>query len=216
MYRFFAPLVLLAGLGLGACADGQAALRAAAEDADIPPAAVPETERPAPAVVDSALPMDEALRRFQAETEGPPPERLTGGEASLDALFRALLAAYAARDAEALDRLAITRAEFAWLYYPESPYPRAPYELSADFLWFLVEERGARGVGKAAERFGGAQVVYRGYECPGAVKEEGGGRLWGPCLVRVTTDGRDDVVRLTNAVLERDGRFKLVGFDNKI
>jgi hypothetical protein len=215
MYRFLAPLVFVAGLGLGACADGQAALRTAAEDADAPPAAVP-TERPASAVVDSALPMDEALRRFQAETEGPPPERLTGGEASLDALFRALLAAYAARDAEALDRLAITRAEFAWLYYPDSPYPHAPYELSADFLWFLVEERGARGVGKATERFGGAQVEYRGYECPGGVKEEGGGVLWGPCLVRLTIDGRDDVVRLANAILERDGRFKLVGFDNKI
>jgi hypothetical protein len=214
MYRFFAPLAFLAGLGLGACADGQAALRAAAEDADASPAIA--TERPAPAVVDSALPMDEALRRFQAATEEPRPTRLTGGAPSLDALFRALLAAYAARDAEALDRLAVSRAEFAWLYYPDSPYPLAPYELSPDFVWFLVEERGARGVGRAVERFGGRRVEYRSHECPGHPREEGGGLLWGPCLVRLTVDGTDDQVRLANAILERDGRFKLIGFDNKL
>jgi hypothetical protein len=78
------------------------------------------------------------------------------------------------------------------------------------------EERGARGVGRAVDRFGGRGVEYRSHDCPVGPREEGGGLLWGPCLVRLTVDGTDDHVRLANAILERDGRFKLVGFDNKI
>jgi hypothetical protein len=172
------------------------------------------TPRPG-VVVDSAFPMPEALHRFQATIDEPAPVRLEGGAASLEELFARLVAAYASRDADALDGLAMTRGEFGYLYYPESPYPEPPFELAPDFLWYMVEQRGMRGVGRATEMLTGEGTEYLGFQCPGAVKEEGETRLWGPCLVRVRLpSGIEESLRLANAIAERDGRFKLIGFDN--
>jgi hypothetical protein len=207
--RFFLPLAALAVLT--ACAGDADSSPAPAASAAETPAAEP---RPG-AVVDSAIPMPEALRRFQAAIEEPAPERLQGGATTLEELFRRLVAAYAARDAAALDRLAVTRAEFGYLYYPESPYSEPPYELAPDFVWFLVEERGVRAVSRATERLAEKGPTMTSYSCPGAVKDEGTNRLWGPCFVRVRfADGSEDELRLANAIMEREGRFKLVGFDN--
>src|SRR5690606_28646921 len=63
-------------------------------------------------VVDSAIPIPEALRRFQAEISEPPPVAMTGGAASMEDLLRDLVHGYTAHDADELDRLLMTPAEF--------------------------------------------------------------------------------------------------------
>ena len=54
---------------------------------------------------------------------------LAGGAPSREALVTGLLAALAARDTATLHRLVLSRAEFAWLYYPTTQHALPPYYL---------------------------------------------------------------------------------------
>ncbi|MBA3498360.1 MAG: hypothetical protein H0T86_14765, partial [Gemmatimonadales bacterium] len=79
------------------------------------------------AVIDSALPIEEALRRFrEGRTE---PKALRGGVSSRESLARGFVAALEARDTAALRRLVLSAEEFAWLYYPASALSKPPYQL---------------------------------------------------------------------------------------
>ncbi|HXO86405.1 MAG TPA: hypothetical protein VN803_12870, partial [Gemmatimonadales bacterium] len=72
--------------------------------------------------VDSAVSREAELARFRdGLTE---PAALAGGAASRDALVRAFVRALQARDTIALAGLLLTRAEFAYLYYPTNPEAR--------------------------------------------------------------------------------------------
>jgi hypothetical protein len=165
-------------------------------------------------VVDSAIAMPEALRRFQAATPGSQPKKLEGGARTLDALLRTLAEKYASDDTDALRHLALTRGEFAYLYYPESPYPEPPYQLAPELLWYLVEQNSARGLERGLQRVG-TGTHYISHSCANAPKQEGNNRVHGPCTVEVRRmDGSMANFRLANAVVERDGVFKLVSFDN--
>jgi hypothetical protein len=168
-------------------------------------------------VIDSAIPIPQAVRRFQAATEEPAPERLTEGAATLEELLARLVRAYVARDAGELHRLAMTRAEFGYLYYPESVYPDPPYQLAPDFLWFLIEQNGAQTVARAVERLAGSEARMVEYSCPAGAKREGQTEVWGPCFVTVEyAGGGSDQLRLVNAIARRDGRFKVISFDGKL
>jgi hypothetical protein len=74
-------------------------------------------------VVDSILPPEEALRRFRAGMDAP---RALDGPRTRDELVRRFISAVHTRNAAALRALAITRAEFGYLVYPESKLSRPP------------------------------------------------------------------------------------------
>jgi hypothetical protein len=182
------------------------------------PAADPVPNAAAPAapgrVVDSILPMAEQLRRFRADL-GPAPAALAGGAASREALVRAYARAVEARDTVALRRMVLSRAEFAFLYFPESPLARRPYEVPPALLWFQITEGSNKGVVRALRRLGGRPLGYAGHACEGPPKPEGPNRLWERCRVRVVrAPGDTAALRLFGSVLERGGRYKFVGYAN--
>jgi len=166
-------------------------------------------------VVDSALPRDEALRRFRAGS----PERADLGEAprSRDALVRAFVRALEANDTAGMRALVLTRAEFGWLYYATTPQGLPPYDLSPSLLWFLTEGGTSKGLRRLLEERGGRSVEYAGYHCEPAPSREGANTVWGPCLVRRVQAAGDTVEeRLFGLILERAGRFKFVSLANKL
>jgi hypothetical protein len=127
-----------------------------------------------------------------------------------------LASSYASRNADALKRLVLTRAEFGYLYYPESPYPEPPYQLAPELLWYMMEQNSAKGLERGLQRVG-AGTEYQAHMCPGPPRQEGRNRVHGPCTVQLRRpDGRVQDLRLVNAVVERDAVFKLVSFDNGI
>lgn len=170
---------------------------------------------PAPVVVDSALPRQQALRQFR---EGvPAPAALTGGARSRDALVRAFVRATEAGDTAALRALVLTRAEFAWLYYPTTPQGLPPYDLSPSLLWFLTEGASSQGLRRLLDERAGQSLGYVGHDCDPRPSREGENRVWGPCVVRrVRAPGDTVAERLFGQILERGGRFKLVSFANRI
>ena len=100
---------------------------------------LPESGR----VVDSILPREEALRRFR---EGlAPVDSLAGGAGSRDELVAAFVRAIAAADTAAIARMAVSRAEFAYLYYPTAVEGKPPYDLEPGLMWFTLYERSNEG-----------------------------------------------------------------------
>jgi hypothetical protein len=180
------------------------------------------TAAPAPAaslapkgggMVDSVIPIPEALRRFKiglAEvttlSDDAPRTR--------DELVRRFALAVEGRDSVALARLAVNRAEFAYLYYPSSRYTRRPYELDPALLWFLTQQSSGKGYARLLRRLGGTPLTVVDHACAGQPTREGENVLWQGCTLSVRV-GTDTVPRrLFGTVLERDGRFKLMSFAN--
>ncbi len=168
-----------------------------------------------PAHVDSVVRRAVALERFRAGM--PPVESLSGGATSRDALVRQFVRALETRDTVALRRMALTKAEYAWLYYPTNPQGLPPYDLSPGLLWFMIESRGTRGLGHALEERGGRLLGYVGHDCDPTPSVEGANRVYGPCLVRrVEAPGDTVAERLFGLVIERGGRFKFISYANKL
>jgi hypothetical protein len=165
--------------------------------------------------VDSARPLAQAVAAFRARL-GPAPTELRGGEASREALVRRFVRALERRDTAAFPAMAITPAEFAWLYYPNDPQSKPPYELEPGLMWFQIQTRNRTGVLRALRDYGGRPLRYAGHRCH-EPRMEGENRVWPGCRVTVAgPDGAPVTLRLFGAIVERGGRFKFVSYSNDI
>jgi hypothetical protein len=166
-------------------------------------------------VIDSVIPREEALRRFRTNLE--PVEALEGGRGSRDSLVAAYLDAFGARDTAALAAMAISRAEFGYLYYPSTPQGRPPYDLEPELMWFLLDQRSDRGIRKALEIYGGQDLTLLGYDCGPGESVEGENTVWGPCAVRFRRAEGDTVSpRLISQIIGRGGQYKFLSYANKL
>jgi hypothetical protein len=112
--------------------------------------------------------------------------------------------------------MAVTRAEFAYLYYESSPQSLPPYDLAPALLWFSIEGKSRQDLDHALERLGGKRLGYLDHAC-GQPRMEGENRVHGFCVVRHLGISGDTVSsRLFGLILERDGRFKFLSFGNKL
>lgn len=207
---------LLVGFALGACnrdAGSAAPARpglalASTIDSATAAALVPQH-------VDSALPREVELARFRADL-GAAPATLSGGTSTRDALVSAYVRALRARDTLGLKSLGMSKAEFAWLYYPDSPIGKPPYDLSPGLMWFQMEGNGSKGLTHAMSERGGIDLHVIGYSCD-PVETQGKNRLHKRCMLRRMQAPGDTVSELLfGGILERDGRFKFISFANKL
>jgi hypothetical protein len=196
---------------------GAAAILAACRDADraqpTPPNTAPNTApNAAPAAADAYAP-SVLIGPFRARVPEHP-ARLGGGEASADALLGRYVRAVAARDTATLGALALSVSEFAWLYYLDSPMAQKPYELDPETMWAQIAAQSGRGLTRALQRYGGATLGAAHSAC-GAPRAAGALRLL-DCTVTFRPAGARDDASLRLAVVERDGRYKLVGFGTNL
>ena len=202
------PLLVLVVFVVGGCAEKShdaAGAQSAGQTAAVAPPATPGI------VIDSALPMDTLLQRFQRDLEEP--RTLSDAFPSREALTREYLEAVARSDTAALQRMHITRAEYAFLYFPTSKMMRAPYELSPDVAWLLLSAESAKGLTSVLHRFGGQRLELRRMRCPGEPLKEGLNTVWRDCVVRYRGEGNAERERpLFAAIIERAGRFKFFSY----
>lgn len=182
-----------------------AVLAACAPDA---PAAPPDAQSSAQTVVDSIFPPEEAMRRFRAGL--PEVDSLTGGAASRGELVRRFVRAVEKQDTAELRTLLMNRAEFAYLYFPTSRFARPPLRTDPALLWFQMQMNSEKGIVRLLRRHGGADAGFRGHACEDTPVVEGENRLWERCTVRLA-EGED---RWFGTVIERGGRYKMVGYAN--
>ena len=116
------------------------------------------------------------------------------------------------RDTAALGRLVISKAEFAFLYFPSSEYSRAPYRQKPGLVWFRMTETSQKGIGRILARDGGKKLNAAGHRCAPAAKVEGQNRIWSDCRLVVRRDGRMVERKLFGSIVERNGRFKFLTY----
>lgn len=166
-------------------------------------------------VVDSLLPREESLRRFRVGL--PSVDSLSGGTSSRDELVRTLIRALQASDTTTVVRLAITRSEFGYLYYPSAPQGLPPYDLAPDLMWFTLTERSNQGVRRALRVYAGKPLQFLSYDCGADASREGENTVYGPCTVRWRDQqGQTSTVRLFSQIIERGGRFKFLSYANRL
>ncbi|HEX5632144.1 MAG TPA: hypothetical protein VFX50_02915 [Gemmatimonadales bacterium] len=193
---------------------GLAALVAACSSGERAPARADSAAAAKPQVVDSILPIEEHLRRFRKGL--PEVAALEGGAASDTALVRDFLAAVAARDSSALSRLVLSRAEFAWLYYPAHLYARPPYELDPGTSWTLMQGNSAKGFVRILRDYGGKELRYVTHGCAPAGTVQAPVEEWNACEVAVRVDGALVTKRMFGSIVRLDGRYKFVSYANDL
>jgi hypothetical protein len=184
-----ASLILLLAVGSAGCGD---AARASSS---------PRTEG-------RRASLERALSDFRRGL--PTPAELSGGERSRDALVRRFLAAVERQDTNDVRGMLVTRAEFAHLYYPTSPFA---VRQQAGLWWFLNMENSRVGITRTFSRLGGKPLRYVSHHCrPPAA--DGANLTHDYCRVTFAVRGDTSTVRLFGSILERDGRYKFMGFGN--
>jgi hypothetical protein len=165
-------------------------------------------------IVDSILPMDEQLRRFRTGLNVVP-HVLSGTARSKDQLMRTFVRALESADTVALARLAITRAEFAYLVFPESPLSAPPYSQAPQLVWMRHSYGSATGLDRLLNRLGGAPLGFRSWSCAESPAVEQSNRIWKDCTVRFSPHGGPtQTLQLFAGILEREGRFKILSYAN--
>lgn len=167
-------------------------------------------------VVDSILPIDEEIRRFKAAVGGREVAALQDASPSRDALVRRIVADVANGDSLDLARAAITPREFIDLVYPTSPYTHAPYRQAPGLVWMSIANHSQSGYTRLVRRRGGVGLALASYACDERPEIQGENRLWSKCVLRLVGPERDTTTqRWFGTILERAGRFKLIGYANQ-
>jgi hypothetical protein len=225
MLRSLPPALLLAASSLVACA-GRDSQPAASESTAVTTATtasgtpyaydrIPlDTSRRPDAVIDSVFPMPEMLRRFRVGL--PAVRTLDGGAPSRQALVAQFAAALAAQDKATLGRLTLSRAEFAYLYFPHTPDAELPNGLPPTLRWDQITLSSEKGIARALDRIGGkGALTLTRLDCPNPPVSQGPVTLHDGCTVRLTkADGSEFNGRLFGPILEYAGRFKFIGYSN--
>ncbi len=221
---FHRYLVLVAAVATLAC-DGRDAIRAAeasapdsatlARRAEAERARQDSIVRARPGyIIDSILPVEEEIRRFQATLPVRPTE-FSNAAGSRSELVTQFVRALEQNDTTALRRLVVDRGEFGYLVYPTSPNVAPPYRQSPDLVWLLRSASSDKAVSRLFGRFGGKPLGYTGFACPAAVDRQGANTLWSDCVVkRVTMEGDSVRHRMFGAIVGRQGQFKLLSLTN--
>lgn len=185
------------------------------DDGGNPDASPPESTReetpPSNVPADSTISMDSLLQQFQAGW--PRPDALTATSITPEALTRRYLDAVASFDTSALREMHITRAEYAYLYFPASKMMAPPYELPPDVAWLLLTADSNKGIATVMRRFGGQRLDLESVRCTGEPLREGPNTVWRGCLARYRGEGEGVRERpLFAAIIERGGRFKFFSY----
>lgn len=166
-------------------------------------------------VVDSIFPIEEELRRFRLDL-GPEPAQLRDGEGSRDALVESFVRAVEQRDTARLRQMHLTRAEFAYLYFPHTRFMREPLQTKPGLIWFQIVNGSSRGTERLFKRVAGSPMGVTGYDCAAEEVVEGPNRIWTGCTIRRrSADGAEMEQRLFGSIIDRDGHYKFVSYQNE-
>ena len=222
--RLHRYLVLLTAVAALAC-DGRSAIRNAeasapdsatvARRAEAHRARQDSIVRSRPGyIIDSLLPVEEEIRRFQA-TIPVRPAAFSNAARSRSELVKQFVRALEQNDTTALVKLVVDRAEFGYLVYPTSPNVAPPYRQAPDLVWLSRSASTDKALSRLFSRFGGKSLRYTGFTCPDSADRQQENTLWPGCVVeRVDSAGATTRLRMFGPIIARDRRFKFLSLTN--
>jgi hypothetical protein len=165
--------------------------------------------------IDSILPMAEYVRRFR--TGLAEPTAFAGGAADRDALARRFLDAVSRRDTAVLRSLLVTRAEFAWLVFPDHLYSHPPYELDPDIFWLQLREETGKGATRVLQRYGGVPLTYLGLQCQRDTVQivSGPDTVWSKCRLRYRAGDSTLTRGLFGSIVQRGSQSKFLSYHSE-
>ena len=167
-------------------------------------------------VIDSILPVEEEIRRFQA-TAGTRPLTLAHGATSRTTLVAQFVRALERSDKGGLASLVVDRAEFAFLIYPTSPNAAPPYRQSPELVWLTRSAANTKAAQRVLARVGGRSIRYAGFTCPDSATRHGTNTIWAGCTVELLSGGGDTTsLRMFGPIVQREGRFKFLSLTNAL
>lgn len=175
-------------------------------------------EREARAVAgDSILDMPVMIEQFQARHA---PVAAFGADAprTRDELIERFAMALRDSSVAALRQLTLSKAEFAYLYFPASRFARPPYAQPPAVNWLLIEQNGLKGETRLLRHYGGAATDIVDHTCEADPVVEGRNIVWSHCRLALRQEDGTvlEDVRLFGSIVERDGRFRFVSLANKL
>ncbi len=117
-------------------------------------------------------------------------------------------------DSAALMRTHLSRAEFAYLYYPTHPQAQPPYLLPPDLMWMMLEAQSVKGVSVAASELDrGVAYVVEAVQCD-TVTRQGENRVHAGCQGVLREESAKATRRALplGPIVERKGQVKFVAF----
>ena len=164
-------------------------------------------------IVDSILPIEEQLRRFRVGLTVA--RDFNGGARSREELVGSFMRNLETADTAALVRLTVSRAEFAYLVYPESPLSAPPYAQAPDLVWMRHVAASSTGLNRLLDRLPGTRLWLRSLSCSEPPISEGANRIWRDCMVRFAPQGGVmQTMQLFSSVIERQGQYKILSYAN--
>ena len=161
----------------------------------------------------SSVGIDSALTLFRAGLE--PASELTDASPSIDSLLQRFARMLEERDTAAMRSMVMNRREYAFLYYPTSPYTKAPTIQEPGLNWFLHLQNSQKGATRLLERYGGRPLQLTN-SCTGPARVEGENLLWDDCVQRLVQGTETTVLRMFGGIYERGGRFKIFSYSNDL
>lgn len=158
--------------------------------------------------------IDSAVALFR--TRLPVIDTLENAESSVERIVATFASSVERSDTTALRAIVMSRREFAYLYYPTSPFTRAPTKQEPGLVWFLHLENSQKGVTRILNRYGGKPFRILRNECRTPARVVGRNLLWDDCRQTVVFGSDTITTRLFGGVYERDGRFKLFSYSNDL
>ena len=211
--KYFAiaiPLLFAAG-----CGEGHAAAADSVRADSLARVRQDSINRAQPSyIVDSILPLEEQLRRFRAGLTDVPTE-FSGGETSRDLLVKTFVRSLESADTSRLIKLTVSKAEFAYLVYPESPFTSAPYAQAPDLVWMRHSAASGTGLKRLLDRIAGTKLGFLSWQCSPEPQIAGTNRIWKDCSVRFVPGSSDTTnLQLFSGIIERQGRYKILSYAN--
>lgn len=144
---------------------------------------------------------------------GPEVAPLAHTHESPEALARAVLDAVAARDAEALRRLALTEQEFADHVWPGLPAARPERNLPRSYVWGDLRQKSESYLALTLHDLGGRRLSLLRLSFAGETTDHGTYKVHRKSLLRVRDqEGAERELRVFGSVLEQGGRFKVFSY----
>lgn len=158
--------------------------------------------------------LDSALALFRVGLE--PILELENAQPSIDATVVRFANMLEQKDTATMRAMVMSRREYAYLYYPTSPYTRAPTKQEPGLNWFLHVVASQKGAARLLERYGGKPVRIVRNVCTRPPRIEGENRMWDDCVQTLVANSDTTIIRLFGGILERNGRFKIFSYSNDL
>lgn len=143
-------------------------------------------------------------------------EEWKGSFASVEALGERVIVALNRGDEKELHALRVTKEEYLGWMWPQFPASRPPIGFPRDFAWNNLDSRSRGALAKALRLYGKNHLRYLTIRFEKPEELYRGFRLKrGSVLEALTPDGKRIALRFLGSVVERNGHYKLLSYQDE-